>query len=259
MTTVQKRGRALAAARRNGVSLGRLPGGLPRDESEAYAIQAAAVAAYADVRAGYKIGATSSAAQASFGTDRPFSAPLFEGDCRAAGGEIDVPAHGLVGVEAEFAFRLGSDLPALDRPYTLDDVQRVVAAVHPAFEIVGLRVPTELFANMLVVIADFGANVGFVPGEGIVDWTTHDLAAVPVRVDIDGEAVATGSGAAVLGHPINALLWLAETGRLAGDGLAAGDYVSTGACAGVIKVASGQTAVADFGPYGTVSVTIRSR
>jgi 2-oxo-3-hexenedioate decarboxylase/2-keto-4-pentenoate hydratase len=256
MSGFRESGQALAMARRSGLPLAVLPGGLPGSELEAYAIQAEAVTAYDGTRCGFKIGATSSAAQASFGTDHPFSAPIFGESCWADGSIVDVPAHGLVGFEAEFAFRLRADLPSRDRPYALDDLRAAVAAVHPAFEIVGLRLPKELFANMLVVIADLGANVGFVPGEAVEDWQSHDLGAAAVRVGIDGEAVARGSGAAVLGHPLNALLWLAEHLRVSGSGLSAGDFVSTGACAGIIAVAPGQTITADFGPFGTVRTTL---
>ncbi len=251
-------GQALGTARRDGMRLHALPDDLPRDETAAYAIQDDAVAVYGGHPIGFKIGATSTAAQASFGTDHPFSAPMFAGDCSPDGSTIDVPAYGLIGIEAEFAFRLGSDLPARDRPYELDDVRGAVSAMHPAFEIIGLRLPHEMFSNLFVVIADHGANVHFVPGEGIEDWEPHDLAGVGVQVQVDGAPVAVGSGAAVLGHPLNALLWLAEHRRLSGHGLAAGDYVSTGACAGIIRVAPGQTATADFGPFGSVRTTLRA-
>ncbi len=234
-----------------------LPDGLPQNEAEAYVVQADAVVAYADRQVGYKIGATSAAAQASFGTDHPFSAPMFAGDCSESGSTIDVPGYGLVGIEAEFAFRLATDLPARDQPYSLDDVRAAVAAVHPAFEIIGLRLPDEMFSNLLAVIADHGANVHFVAGAGVEDWQTHDLANVSVQVDIEGEQVAAGSGAAVLANPLNGLLWLAEDRRRSGHGLAAGDFVSTGACAGIIKIVAGQTAIARFGPFGTVRAALR--
>jgi 2-keto-4-pentenoate hydratase len=258
MNQTGNQGRALAAARRAGASLAALPGALPHDEAAAYAIQAAAIAAYEDTRVGYKIGATSSAAQASFGTDHPFCAPLFGTDCHADGSTLTAPEYGLLGIEAEFAFRLGSDLPARPEPYTPGEMEAAVESVHPAFEIVGLRLPRELFTNMAVVIADFGANVAFVHGDTVDDWASQDLATVAVRVDIDGETVATGSGAAVLGHPLNALLWLAERCRTSGAGLGAGDYISTGACCGIIQITPGQTATADFGALGNVAMTMKS-
>lgn len=253
---ITRSGEALARCRRSGESLPELPGGLPHDLPTAVALQAAAIAAYDSPQVGFKIGATSPGAQSMLGTSHPFSGPLFASDLHPDGSELAEPRAGIGGIEAEFAFRLGTDLPPSGQPYTLDDVRAAVAAVHPAIEVVGLRLPAKLAAELFVVIADFGANVGFVPGPAHADWEGHDLGAVGVTVIIDGAEVASGTGANVLGNPLNALLWLAND-RRDSDGLAAGDWVSTGACTGVVPIASGQTAIADFGPLGSVRLTIR--
>jgi 2-keto-4-pentenoate hydratase len=256
MGDIEQAGQALGEARRERMPLSGLPDGLPADEATAYAIQQHAIGAYGGDHAGYKIGATNPAAQELLGTDHPFRAPLFAADCHDSGATLAEPGYGLIGLEPEFALRLGSDLPARADPYTIDDVRAAVATVHPAFELIGLRLPSELFTKVLVVTADFGANVGFVAGEGIAGWREHDLAEVPVQVRVDGAEVARGSGANVLGHPLNALLWLANELRADGEGLATGDWVSTGTCAGVIKVKKGQQAVASFGPFGEVGLTL---
>ncbi len=256
MADHREAGLALAEARKERRNLAVLPGGLPEDEAAAYAIQRVAIEAYGTDRAGYKIGATNPAAQAMLGTDHPFRAPLFARDCHEAGASIAEPGHGLIGLEPEFALRLDADLPARDRPYTRDETDAAVATVHPAFEIIGLRLPDELFRNAIIVTADFGANVGFMPGEGLTDWRAHDLSQVAVHVDVEGEEVASGSGANVLGHPLNALLWLANDLAVSGEGLKAGDWVSTGTCAGVINIARGQAAVANFGPFGEIALSI---
>lgn len=256
MVDVEGAGRALAEARRKRTNLGDLPGGLPTDDAAAYAVQKVAVEAYGGQRVGYKIGATSAEAQAMLKTDHPFRAPLFAADCHDAGAAIDEPGYGLIGLEPEFALRLGRDLPARGRAYSLDEVQDAVATVHPAFEIIGLRLPNELFKNAVVVTTDFGANVGFAAGKGVEDWKGHDLSGIPVRALVDGEEVASGSGAKVMGHPLNALRWLANDLAADGEGLAAGDWISTGTCAGIVPIASGQTAVADFGPFGRIEVKI---
>ena len=128
--------------------------------------------------------------------------------------------------------------------------------MHPAFEIIGLRLPNELFKNAIIVTTDFGANVGFAAGEGVRDWQGHDLAAIPVRASVDGEEVAAGSGANVMGNPLNSLLWLANDLASRGEGLSAGDWVSTGTCAGIVAIAPGQRAEADFGPFGRISLSV---
>jgi 2-keto-4-pentenoate hydratase len=72
---------------------------------------------------------------------------------------------------------------------------------------------------------------------------------MPVRALLDGRMVAEGTGSMVLGHPLNALSWLAEALRQRGVGLRAGDVVLTGACCGITKVAPGQTFAGCFGDF----------
>ena len=189
-------------------------------------------------------------------TDHPFRAPLFAADCHDEGVRFNVPGYGILGLEPEYAVRLASDLPPRGQPYKLEDVREAVETIHPAFEIIGLRLPNELFKNAIVVTADFGANVGFVPGKGVSDWQEHDLSALPVRASVDGAEVAVGSGEKVMGHPLNALLWLINDISPKGEGLSAGDWISTGTCAGIVPIAPGQSAEADFGPFGRVSLSI---
>jgi len=258
MVNFRDAGQALAEARRKCEALRDLPGGLPADEAGAYAIQREAIAAYGEKRVGYKIGATSPEARAMLKTDHPFRAPLFAPDCYENDVELAEPGYGLIGLEPEFALRLRTDLPAREQAYSLDDVKAAVDLVHPAFEVIGLRLPNELFKNVIVVTTDFGANVGFVAGDGISDWDDHDLSGISVCAQVDGEEVARGSGANALGHPLNALLWLANDLEASEGGLAAGDWISTGTCAGVVKIARGQTASADFGPFGQVRLTLRA-
>lgn len=249
-------GRALAKARLERQEIAALPGGLPTDEATAYRIQAAAVEALGQARSGYKIGATSPEAQAILHTDHPFTSPLFEPDCQQSGAAVTEPGYGLLGLEPEFALKLGTDLPPRPKAYAVDDVRGAIASVHPAFEIIGLRLPNEFFPNALVVTADFGANVGFVAGDGVSDWQAHDLSANPVAARVNGKDVASGTGKAVMGHPLNALVWLANHLSARGRGLQAGDWVSTGTCAGVVPIKPGQNASADFGPFGKVSLTL---
>lgn len=256
MDQQQQAGRALARARLEKHQLEELPGGLPVDEVTAYRIQSAAIEALDHQRCGYKIGATSPEAQAILQTDHPFKSPLFEPDCHESGALIVEPGYGLLGLEPEFALKLNTDLEPRDKAYSIDEVSAAIASVHPAFEVIGLRLPNELFRNALLVTADFGANVGFVAGNGATDWQAHELSQIPVTAKVDGDEIASGNGKAVMGHPLNALVWLANHLGASDRGLQEGDWVSTGTCAGVVPIKPGQTASADFGPFGKVTLTL---
>ena len=83
---------------------------------------------------------------------------------------------------------------------------------------------------------------------------SNGLAAQPVRAEINGEVRGAGSGAAVLGHPLNALLWLANALNARGMHLRAGDLVTTGVTTNVFMAESGDHIRADFGSVGSVEL-----
>ena len=82
-------------------------------------------------------------------------------------------------------------------------------------------------------------------------------AAIPfIRVVVltfDGVEKGRGRGAAMMGHPAQALTWFVNHLAQRGITLAAGAFVTTGSCTGVIPVQGPCHAVADFGPLGQVS------
>jgi 2-keto-4-pentenoate hydratase len=108
------------------------------------------------------------------------------------------------------------------------------------------------------LVADDAVNGAFVYGPGLADWHGHDLATCPVELWINDRLVKQGAGANALGHPVNALVWLANllAGPLANatGGLKAGQIVTTGTCAGIWDAAAGDRAVARFGPCGAVEL-----
>jgi 2-keto-4-pentenoate hydratase len=71
---------------------------------------------------------------------------------------------------------------------------------------------------------------------------------------LDGVTVADGSGAMVLGHPLKALLWLAQALHKRGERLRSGEMVLTGTCTGITKVASGQVFTGCFADLPSVEV-----
>ena len=106
----------------------------------------------------------------------------------------------------------------------------------------------------LRIAADNAIHGWWLHGEPVTDWGGHDLAASAVSVSRGGELVTTGSGAAVLGHPLNVMAWLADELPRFGLQLRRGDVVTTGVATDVFEVGAGDTCVADFGPFGTVTV-----
>lgn len=203
---------------------------------------------------GYKIGATSPEAQRIIGCDGPFYGPMFDLWFHDSGDTLPLPET-VLGAECEFAFRLGADLPPRNSDYSRDDVLDAVASCHPAIEIVGRRSQSEGFPPFLHCVADFALHHAFINGAPVDDWRGRDLSAITVSAMVDGEVTNSGSGAEVLGDPVNALLWIANTRRAEGRGLQAGMWITTGTCLGVVPTRPGTTIVGRFEGFGDVEVT----
>lgn len=221
---------------------------------DAYAMQALATKAYSSPRIGYKVGATNEGVQKLFACDAPFYGPMFEAERFAPGHQFE-PVPGLLGGEAEFAFRIGSDFPT-DQDLGTDDLPDLIASVNIAVELVGRRTLGEGLPPLHAAIADFGANVAFIEGPSLADWRSINLAEVAVSAKTNGEETNNGTGAAVLGHPLNSLLWMHNSLRAIGSGLKAGEWVSTGTCLGVIKAVPGSKVDISFSGCGDISYTI---
>ncbi len=227
----------------------------PQDEAAAYRVQRA-LDAHLGTPVGWKLGATSAAAQQSLGVPGPFYARLFAGHVMPNGGTLPgVPAT--MGIaEAEFAFVVGRDLPPAGAPYGRADVLAAIAELRPAIEIPESRYADFKAAGGAQLVADAGCGRWIVLGPPCPAFDADSLAAATVAVSVNGEEVAQGSGAAVLGSPVAALEWLANALAAAGLGLAAGDIVMTGASAPPNPVRAGDRVEASFAGIGRVSVTL---
>lgn len=233
---------------------------LPEDETPAslaagYAIQEAFVACSGERTCGYKIGVTSKRAQDFLGLTEPIFGRVLESGLHRSGASLDPGAFCFALVEPEFAFRMARDLPASDGKLERGAVADAVATLIPAIEIVCSGWADWTSRGAAALIADNGVHGALLLGEERADWRDFDLAAHRVRLEIDGVAVGEGCGADCLGHPLEALTWLArEAGRRCG-GLKAGEIVTTGVVTPFVTLTPGQTARADFGSLGEVSLS----
>lgn len=246
----------LAAARLDGAVVVADPADRPVDLAAAYAVQRDVTALLGPVSDAWKVGSTSAAAQARLGTTEPGAARVPARFRFHSGASIPVHAAHDLWVEAEFALRLGADLPPRAAPYTKADVLAAIDGVAPALEIVGSRLSGGLSGSgRLLVTADGGANVALVTGDVMTGWRAFDLPGHGVRLRRNDAAEAAGTGEQALGDPVNVLLWIANFQRLR-DGLCAGALVSTGTCTGLVRVGPGDRLVGDFGDIGLVEARL---
>ena len=137
----------------------------------------------------------------------------------------------------------------------MDEIRDAVTDAYPAIELVNDYWVDGFALGVAHFVADNGSNGGLVLGEPVDDWRERDLAAAAVTLTVNGDPAAGGSGANVLGHPLNTLVWLANDLSRRGIGLRKGEVVTTGSMTGMTPCAPGATALADYGALGTVQVT----
>ena len=245
---------ALASGRKNKT---RSAPALPKEltEADAYILQEKAIIAYESRKIGYKIGATSPEAQKIIGCDGPFFGPMFEADLIAPGATLPVDETNL-GLECEFAFQMSRTFPQAGDVLTVEGIGDAIARCVPAIEIVGTRIAGSGFPSAIECIADYGLNSGFCPGVEIVGWREQDLAATIVTAEIDGIEVNRGVGKNVYGHPLAALVWLAQAFEKRGERLEAGEWVSTGTCLGVVQMKKQSTITARYGESHKLTLTL---
>ena len=250
-------GNRLAQARRDGtnaaINLSLVP-----DEALAETVQDAANLAYGGTPFGYKIGATSKMAQELLSAPGPFIGVMVDIDRYDDGETIPWKDH-FRGVECEYAFRMVDDYPRPGENVSRDGLIKAIGGCYIALELVGRRTAGEGMPKYPGIVADFAAHAAFVMGAEVPGWLDADLENVTVRGLLNGTVTNEGTGAAVMGHPLNSLQWLSEAFAKRGRKLEAGDIVTTGTTLGIISVEPGATTTGDFGPFGKVSLVLGAR
>jgi 2-keto-4-pentenoate hydratase len=225
----------------------------PVDRSEGYAIQARLADLSGQGIAGWKIAATSSAGQAHIGVDGPLAGRLLKERVLNDGATISLSGNLMRVAEAEFAFRFRRDLEKRQQPYIMAEVLSAAGSLHPAIEVPDSRFEDYTVVGAPQLIADNACACWFILGPPVeVDWRQFDLAQHKVDGYRNLERAASGSGANVLGDPRVALTWIANELSQLGDGLRAGQVVTTGTCITPISVAPGHQVRMDFGAFGSV-------
>lgn len=175
---------------------------------------------------GWKIGLTSARMQEFVGVDQPIAGVILADGVRRSPAAARLAEHGRLGLECEICLRTDRDLPPRAEPLTREEAAGLVAAIAPAFEMVDDRAAVYEGLDAFSIIADNSWNAGVVLGAERTAWP--DLGACSGRFLVDGQVHEEGSGAEVLGHPLESLIWLASHLGRRGEVLPAGSMVMTG-------------------------------
>lgn len=205
---------------------------------------------------GVKLGATNRAMLEKLGLERPFTGPLFSAFTHASPASLLRDSFLICVIEAEVAVRLGKPLDGRAGAPSRQAVSDAIDALFPVIEIADSRLAGFPALPPMAITADLGFAAALVTGADCPDWRSHELAAMTVELTVNATDVHRGSGAAVLGHPLDALAeYVAEAGGR-GEIVPAGEVISTGTWTQPYMARKGDHVIADFGPLGRVELTL---
>ncbi|MGB3770454.1 MAG: fumarylacetoacetate hydrolase family protein [Rhodococcus sp. (in: high G+C Gram-positive bacteria)] len=201
---------------------------------------------------GVKLGVTSRAKQQQVGVDSPSTAWLTDRMILPIGAAVPLERHIHARVEPEIAFVMGRRLagPGVSAATALAAVDHVVGAL----EIIDSRFAGYAF-SMMDAVADNNSSGRYVTGSIAQGVPGLDLGLEACLLDVDGEIVDSATGAAVWGHPAEALAFAANTLAERGLAIEAGWVVLTGGMTDAVPLQSGSRVAAHFTSLGTVTVS----
>jgi 2-keto-4-pentenoate hydratase len=201
---------------------------------------------------GRKVGLTAKAVQAQLGVDQPDFGVLFADMAIADGGALLASKVLQPKAEAEVAFIMSVDVT--DPNVTVEQVTASISYAVAAIEIVDSRI-ADWKITFADTVADNGSSAFYVLGGEPKPLAGLDLWTCGMALEVNGAVVSLGAGVACLGHPLNAVMWLAQTLAARGEGLRKGDVVLSGALGPMVTLTPGDVVKASIGGLGTASFT----
>ncbi len=231
----------------------------PSNIDEAYAIQEAfqkLLSSEWGTVSGYKIALTTPVMQQMVGYNAPCFGTVFESGVHRSPAGVAAADYGRLGAECEVAVRLAAGLPASGAPYDRAKAAESVGALMAAFELVDDRAADYSDIHFFSLVADNAWNAGVVLGPEVTDWRGLDLAEARGEMTINGQPAGEGYGRDVLGHPLDALAWLANNLAERGKELSAGMIVMTGSIVSTKFLNPGDNATFTFEGLGEIELSV---
>jgi 2-oxo-3-hexenedioate decarboxylase len=200
---------------------------------------------------GVKLGLTSKAKQERMGVSQPFVAWLTDAMVLQPGDPVPQDALIHPRIEPEIVFVMGQRLEGPG--VTAEQALAAVATVHAGAEVIDSRYRDFKFAAGDVV-ADNASSGAYVVAPAGLAASELDLVAEEVLVEVDGEIVDKATGAAVLGHPAEALALAVNELARRGLAIEAGWTVLTGGMTDAVFATPGSTVACRFATLGSVEL-----
>lgn len=231
----------------------------PVTESAAYALQAEVNGLLAEALgkiSGHKIGCTTPVMQKFLGIANPCAGQVFARTVFTHAGQVARAAYCKLGVECEIAIEIGTDIEPQRHDHTRQTVSPYVKAVMAGIEIVDDRYADFRSLGACTLIADNFFNAGCVLGWPVTGWQALDLSGLTGHMRINDSEVGRGTGAMVMGHPFEALAWLANSRSAWGERLRRGEFVFLGSLVETKWVNAGDNVVIEIEGLGQASLTV---
>ncbi|GAB4362595.1 MAG: fumarylacetoacetate hydrolase family protein [Oricola sp.] len=255
MTDLERFAETVDEAARTATAIRQFSRVAPLDVADAYRVQSLSMQRRyrrGERRVGVKMGLTSRAKMRQVGVSETIWGRLTDAMRETDGGTVSMARYIHPRIEPELAFMmkrpLAGDVSGLE-------AMAAVEAVAPALEVIDSRYEDFEF-DLGDVIADNSSSAGFVIG----NWARPDtdIANLGMVLSVDGRTRETGSTAAILGHPVRALVAAARMVFAADEELQAGDIVLAGAATAAVPLAAGDAVRLEVQALGTVDVVTES-
>lgn len=219
-----------------------------QDLDAAYHYQDAVVAALTNAwgpRAGYKAALTSEAMRQRFRAERPVLGVVMQ----------SMLLRDRAFLDDGFAARpvIEADLMVMVRDESINEAEEPAAllaaleGIHPLIEVADLLfVEGAAIDPLWLTAVNAGARFAVVGDPLVLDGTdTNVLDRLPaIRASImdkQGQVIATGEAASILGHPIEAVRWIRDEVKARGGRLATGDVLWLGSMTTPVPVVPGES------------------
>jgi len=233
----------------------------PATQEDAYRVQEVFIHSLSHTKGslgGYKIAYTSAVMREARGIGDPCAGVIFADTILESPKELNSADYVNLAIECEVGVRLASEVNASGAPYTRDSIAPHIESLMTAFEIVDIR-PVGAPEGADPAISSIVTNIfggGAVLGTEIKDWKSIDLPASKGTMSINGKLVGEGKGSDVMGHPLEALVWLANSLAARGESIPAGTVVITGSIIPPTPLNSGDTATISIDGLGEANIKV---
>mgnify|MGYP001173451642 FL=1 len=177
---------------------------------------------------GWKVALTSKAMQEFCGVDHPLSGAIFDSRVHQSPSQVSLSDHRHLGLECEIAVRVKRDLTQGAEPYTKEIIIDAVETCYPAFELIEDRDADYDALNPFDSVSENAWNAGVILGDPLPNWEELDLVETPTVLEVNGDTLGSGRTGDALGHPFEAVAWLANHLNSRDRFLRAGEFVMTG-------------------------------